>query len=97
MQEAKKQNSPELDGIDREILRVLFIRRPLVGSQIAKIVGLSPSGVKSRLEYLRNSGIVKIAKTSGQRNFERKFGNKLIKIKSARSIYWDLDLKEGEK
>jgi DNA-binding Lrp family transcriptional regulator len=81
-----------LDGIDKEILRVLYIRRPLVGSQIARCVGLTSSSINSRLINLKNLGIIKISKISGVRNFERSFNNQSQTIISPRYIYWDLDL-----
>ena len=81
-----------LDGIDKEILRVLYSRRPLVSRQIAKFVGLSPAAISPRLENLKNMGIIKNGKKSKTRVYERTFGKKTVKIHSPRSIYWDLDL-----
>ena len=88
----KKRKKKVIDGIDREILRVLLIRRPLVGSQIASYVGLTSSAITLRLNNLQESGIIKQSKILGIRNFSRNFGNHIKKIKSPRSIYWDLDI-----
>lgn len=89
----KKRKKKILDGIDREILRVLYSRRPLASRQIAKYVGLSTPAIFPRLNNLKIQGIIKISKIYGFRIFERTFGNKIRKIKSPQSIYWDLDLK----
>ncbi|MBD3252179.1 winged helix-turn-helix transcriptional regulator [Candidatus Pacearchaeota archaeon] len=89
----KLRKKDVLDGIDREILRVLLKRRPLVSRQIASKVGLTPSAISPRLMNLKKKGILKPAKILGLRNFKRNFKNKIQKIKSPRSIYWDLDLK----
>ncbi len=82
-----------LDGIDKEILRCLYHRRPLVTNQIAKCVGRTPPAIKPRLINLQKMGLIKPSKVSGIRQFKRIFGTKQVKIKSPRSIYWDLDLK----
>jgi DNA-binding Lrp family transcriptional regulator len=91
----KERKKKILDGIDKEILRVLYIRKPLVGRQIAKAVGLTASAISPRLENLRKLGIIKPVKISGMRVFSRKFGNQTIKIKSPRNIFWDLDIKKS--
>jgi DNA-binding Lrp family transcriptional regulator len=91
MQIRKKE---ELDGIDKEILRAIYYKkRPLVGFQIAKIVGLTPSAITPRLVSLLSHGILKKERVSGIRKFKRKFGNSFVTVKSHRSIYWGLDLK----
>jgi len=82
-----------LDGIDREILRALYINRPLVTRQIAKCIGISCSAVVPRLNNLMEKGIIKQTRTARVRSFERVFGNKKVRINSPQSIYWDLDLK----
>jgi DNA-binding Lrp family transcriptional regulator len=84
----------KLDGIDREILRVLYLRRPLPSRQIARFVGLSTPAIFPRLKNLKSEGIIKISRIYGIRIFERNFGNKNVKIKSPQSIFWDLDLKK---
>jgi hypothetical protein len=89
----KKRKKNILDGIDREILRVLYIRNPLASRQIARYVGLSNPAIFPRLDRLKSKGIIKISKISGIRIFEREFNNKIFKIKSPQCIYWDLDLK----
>ena len=90
----KKRKKIILDGIDREILRVLYSRSPLPSRQIAKYVGLSSPAIFPRLNHLKSKGIIKISKVYGFRIFERTFGNKIRKIKSPQSIFWDLDLKK---
>lgn len=81
-----------LDGIDKEILRVLLIRRPLVTRKIAQVVGLTSSAITPRLRRLKNEGILKISKEDKQRVFKRKFGNRIVTIRAPRNIFWDLDL-----
>ena len=85
-----------LDGIDKEILRALLIRRPLVTRKIAQLVGLTASAITPRLNQLKNRGLIKISKSEGIRTFNRKFGNRTVRIKSPRKIFWDLDLKEEQ-
>lgn len=85
-----------LDGIDKEVLRALMIRRPLVTRKIAEIVGLTSSAITPRLHRLKNQGILKISKTDKLRVFKRKFGNRSIIIRAPRNIFWDLDLIENE-
>ena len=89
MQKRKKR---ELDGIDREILRLLYGYSPLVSSKIAKCVGLSASAIAPRLNSLKEQGIIKYSKVSGTRKFKRDFGGKKVKINSPRSIFWEIDL-----
>ncbi len=81
-----------LDSIDREILRVLQKRRPLVSRQIAKYVGISPVAISPRLSNLKEMGIIKISKKTKLRIFKRNFGKKVVEIRAPRSIYWDFDL-----
>lgn len=81
-----------LDGIDREILRCLYKRSPLVTRQIAEYVGRTPPSIKPRLKNLQSLGLVKPVKISGVREFKRNFGAKQVKIRAPRSIYWGLDL-----
>ena len=85
-----------LDGIDKEILRALIIRRPLVTRKIAEIVGLTSSGITPRLNKLKNQGILKISRIDKIRVFKRKFGNREIFIRAPRNIFWDLDLVENK-
>ena len=89
----KLRKKEVLDGIDREILRVLLKRRPLVSRQIAGKVGLTPSAIAPRLMNLKKKGILKTVKILGMRKFKRKCKNKIRNIKSPRSIYWDIDIK----
>ena len=86
----------ELDSIDKEILRTLQKRRPLVSRRIAFSVGISPVAISPRLSRLKKLGILKIAKKSKMRVFHRTFGTskKRVLIKSPRSISWDFDLKD---
>ncbi|MCW8966569.1 MAG: winged helix-turn-helix transcriptional regulator [Candidatus Pacearchaeota archaeon] len=92
----QKRKNKNLDGIDREILRVLCRSRPLISSKIAQGVGLSSSGVVPRLENLKSLGIIKVSKSSGVRSFQKKINgkNKLIRIPSR--VYWDLDLVKND-
>jgi predicted transcriptional regulator len=87
-----KNNLVLLDGIDKDILRVLTIRSPMVGRQIAKFVGLSSSAISLRLEKLEGLGILRKAHKDCVRCFERTYNGRLKKIKSPRSISWALDL-----
>jgi DNA-binding HxlR family transcriptional regulator len=89
----KKRKKKIFDGIDKEILRVLYFRRYMVSRQIAKSVGISSSGIFSRLNNLRDHGIIRVSKVSGIRSFQRNYGDKIRRIKSPREIYWELDLK----
>jgi DNA-binding Lrp family transcriptional regulator len=88
----KNRKKKILDGIDKEIIRVLLQRRPLVSRQIAKYVGLSAAGISSRLENLENLGIIKKTRKSKDRVFVRSYGKKKVTIHAPRNIYWDLDL-----
>jgi len=81
-----------LDGIDREILRALYEKRPMVSREIAEKVGLTAAAIKPRLENLRKKGLIKIIAKEGMRIFKRKIKGKIQEIKSPRSILWDLDL-----
>jgi DNA-binding Lrp family transcriptional regulator len=90
----KERKKKVLDGIDKEILRALMVRSPLVTSEIAKIAGLTSSAIKPRLDNLKQNGIIKISKTEGLRIFKRNFGNRLVTIRAPRSIYWEIDYLE---
>ncbi|MBR9705749.1 MarR family transcriptional regulator [Candidatus Pacearchaeota archaeon] len=92
MQIRKKQS---LDGIDREILRLLYKISPLVSSQIAKKVGLTAAAIAPRLHCLQKKGIIKKSKVSKIRTFHRVISGKSIIIHAPRSIYWGIDLKDG--
>jgi predicted transcriptional regulator len=81
-----------LDGIDKEILRTLYEKRPLVSREIAKSVGLTAGAIAPRLNNLKKKRILKIKGTEGLRTFKRSFNGKVKLIKSPRSILWDLDL-----
>ena len=81
-----------LDGIDREILRVLTKRSSLVTRNIAKVVGLSPPAITPRLNNLKNSGIIKISKVSEIRSYQRFYGKNKVQIKSPSSVHWSLDI-----
>lgn len=92
-----ERKTKELDGIDREILRVLFLYRPLVSRKIAQNVGLSASAIAPRLKNLENLGIIKKVKLSGLRKYKVNSKKGSRRIKSYQSIYWDLDLVGGGK
>ena len=86
-----------LDGIDREIVRLLYLYQPLVSRKIAKCVGLSASGISPRLNNLMEMGIVKTVKTCGIRRYKRRFNNVTRKIESPQSIYWEIDIVKVKK
>jgi DNA-binding Lrp family transcriptional regulator len=88
-----------IDGMDRDILRLIYRSHPqtLSGAQIAKGVTLSPPAIKPRLINLKNQGIVRQVKCGNMRNFERTFGKQLIKISAPSKICWGLDLKKRKK
>ncbi len=88
----KSRKKKILDGIDREIIRALYQKKQLTSRQIAKVVGLTDSGIFPRLNNLKNEGIIKISKQEKMRIFERNFGTQKIKIRSPRTIFWVLDL-----
>lgn len=93
MQKRKKQT---LDGIDREILRVLYKTGPQVSRKLAFSVGLTPSAIGPRLRNLQDKGIIKPVEKMKTRRFKSKTakkGNKNKWVSSPRSIYWGLDLK----
>ncbi|MFA5857352.1 MAG: AsnC family transcriptional regulator [Candidatus Pacearchaeota archaeon] len=92
----KERKKKVLDGIDKEILRALMIRSPLVTSEIGKIVGLTSSAIKPRLNNLKTEGIIKISKTQGIRVFKRNFGNRQVTVRAARSISWEIDYLENK-
>lgn len=93
MQKRKKQ---VLDGIDKEILRVLYKKGPLVSRKIAFSVGLTPSAIGPRLRNLHDKGIIKPVEKMKIRKFKIKPGKPGGKNKwvgSPRGIFWGLDLK----
>lgn len=81
-----------IDGMDKSILRVLYKNGALVGSKIAKNVGLSSSAISLRLNNLMNQGIIKQEKVFGIRKFKRVINGKKVSFESPRSIFWNLDL-----
>jgi DNA-binding Lrp family transcriptional regulator len=92
----QKRKKKDLDGIDREILRLLYYDGPLVGSKIGNLVGLSASAIAPRLENLKEKGIIRQGKVLGIRTFKKKVAGRTIKVNSPRSIYWEIDLKDEE-
>ena len=83
-----------IDGKDREILRVLYIQKSLVTSEVAKHVGISCSAIKPRLNNLLELGIVKNNQHRRVRSYKRIINNKSLKINSPSKIIWELDLKK---
>jgi DNA-binding Lrp family transcriptional regulator len=83
-----------IDGTDREIIRILNKKSPLVTRRIGKYVGLTSPSIILRLNNLKEKGILRIVNVSKMRVYERVFGNKTILIKSPKKILWDIDLKE---
>ena len=90
----QKRKKKELDGIDKEILRILYYKGSMVSSAVGKLVGLSAPAIAPRLENLREKGIIKQGKILGIRTFRKKVSGKTIKVNSPRSIYWEIDLKD---
>ena len=86
-----------IDGIDRKILRVLYLRHTLVGSQIAKYICISCSAISPRLINLMKLGIIKPVKKSGLRVYKRNFGDHIKKIESYSRIAWDLNFGKSKK
>ena len=83
-----------LDGVDKDILRVLYYKnKPLVGSEIARVIGLSCTAISPRLNSLLEKGILRKSKISKLRKFKRNYNNKIKKINSHSRIYWEIDLK----
>jgi DNA-binding Lrp family transcriptional regulator len=91
-----KLNKIRLDGIDKDILRILYILGPLVTLKIAKHANITSPTVLSRLTNLEKLGIVRKSKINRYRNYERNYGNNLVKIKSASRIFWNLNLIEDK-
>jgi DNA-binding Lrp family transcriptional regulator len=84
----QKRKSKILDGVDKDILRVLYEKKSLPGRQIARKVGLTASAVAARLDNLRCLGYLR--KSEGvMRCFQRRDS----KVKSPICINWELDLK----
>ncbi len=89
-----------IDGMDREMLRHLYYnKRPLNGFQLSKKINLSPTSTSLRLANLKKMGILKLVEIQGIRSFNRKIkGRKTpMKIKSPRSIFWGINLKDDIK
>jgi DNA-binding MarR family transcriptional regulator len=83
-----------IDGMDKDILRVLYYKnKPLVGSEIARFVGLSPAAISPRLNNLLMKGILKKSQDPKIRKFKRKFKNITKKVNTPRRVYWEIDLK----
>jgi hypothetical protein len=82
-----------IDGTDREILRVLYEKRPLVSRQIATMVGMTASAIAPRLNNLLEMGILKRAEDGEPRSFDKKLNGHLVRVKSPKCIMWDLDIK----
>lgn len=84
------------DGTDKDILRILYLKHPLVTSEIAKVAGLTVSGIIPRLVNLMEKGILKKEVIGQVRTFDRKFGDKIKRVNSPSSIMWNLDIKNGQ-
>lgn len=83
-----------IDGMDKEILRILLARKEVVTRQIAKSVGLTATAIVPRLNNLMYKGYIKKLNKSSVRCFRRKFKGSIKKIKSPRYILWSLDIKK---
>jgi len=90
----RERKKKEIDGIDREILRLLYSNGTLVSSAIAKFVGLSPSAIAPRLQSLEDKEILKKSKVLGMRKFKKKVKGGVVTVKSSRGIYWEIDLED---
>jgi DNA-binding Lrp family transcriptional regulator len=90
----KIRKKKTIDGIDREIIRVLCKKSPIVTRRIGKFVGLTSPSIIIRLNNLRDQGIIKVSKVSGIREFYREYKDKTVKIRSPQKILWGLDLVE---
>ena len=82
-----------IDGVDRQILRVLYIQGSLVSREIAKNIGISSSAISPRLENLKEMGIIKQSYQSSIRKFRRKNKGKQKTIISPIKKIWKIDLK----
>lgn len=89
-----KRKKKIFDGIDKEIIRLLLVKNPLSSRQIAINVGLTPSAIFPRLNSLKKKGILVRKNISVLRCFNRRCGDSVLKIKSPRSILWNLDIKD---
>lgn len=89
----RERKKKEIDGIDRDILRLLYSKGVLVSSAIAKFVGLSSSAIAPRLQNLEEKEILKKSKVLGMRSFKKKVKGGYVTVKSPRGIYWEIDLK----
>ena len=96
-----KRKKKIIDGMDREILRVLNKRHPITmsGSSIARGVDIASSAIAPRLNNLQMKGIIKQKEIQGLRKFERRIKGhqKFVKIKAPRSILWGIDFKKKKK
>jgi len=84
----QKRKTKVLDGVDKEILRVLYEKKPLPGRQIARKVGLTASAISPRLNNLQSMGYLR--KTEGA---VRCFRRNKEKVEAPICISWELDLK----
>ena len=90
-----KRKKKTIDGIDRDVLRFLkMTNRTPTSRQIAQKVNLSGASIMPRLNNLKSQGIIKDIKCGKMRTFNRKFGNKSVKIKSPSMKCWGLNLKQ---
>lgn len=93
-----KRKKRTIDGIDRDVLRFLrSTNRTPTSRQIAQKVNLSGASIMPRLNNLKSQGIIKDIKCGKVRTFDRKFGNRNVKIKSPSMRCWALDLKKKRK
>ena len=84
----QKRKTLFLDGIDKDILRVLYEKNPLPGRQIARKVGITASAIAPRLQNLKGLGYLKQSK-GNLRIFKRKNSE----VISPSAITWEIDLK----
>lgn len=84
----QKRKSKVLDGVDKEILRILYEKKSLPSRQIARKVGLTASAVSPRLNNLCFMGYVR--KRAG---IVRRFERNSQKMEAPTFINWELDLK----
>jgi len=93
-----KRKKKTIDGIDRDVLRFLrSTNRTPTSRQIAQKVNLSGASIMPRLNNLKSQGIIKDVKCGKMRTFDRRFGNRTIKIKAPSMKCWGLNLKPRKK
>jgi DNA-binding Lrp family transcriptional regulator len=89
----QKRKTKIIDGKDKEILKVLFSEKLLVGRQIARRVGITAAAVAPRLHNMEELGFLKRADVGELRSFDKELNGHLVKVKSPKHVMWALDIK----